>query len=174
MQKFFDMLLPMITEGVKDSSGKPNQSHCVHALSDLQMGRSNPSISQLLQQWSRTSRLPCMQLPDAELRANVAEVFATIAANDALASTALTEHATTLVKALLATSVPTSGETSSIRLRIASLHALAAIPAAVRYDILHPMKPIVLTQLGKAVDDRKRSVRKEAVEARAKWYQYHG
>lgn len=35
-----------------------------------------------------------------------------------------------------------------------------------RYDVLHPCKPTVLRELAKVLDDPKRSVRKEAVEAR--------
>jgi hypothetical protein len=40
----------------------------------------------------------------------------------------------------------------------------------VRYDVLHPIKPFVLRELGKALDDKKRAVRKEAVDCRSKWY----
>jgi DNA repair/transcription protein MET18/MMS19 len=39
----------------------------------------------------------------------------------------------------------------------------------VRYDILHPSKPTVIKELAKAVDDPKRAVRKEAVDARTAW-----
>ena len=36
----------------------------------------------------------------------------------------------------------------------------------VRYDVLHPQRALVLRELAKALDDPKRAVRKEAVEAR--------
>ena len=35
-----------------------------------------------------------------------------------------------------------------------------------RYDVLHPLKPTVLRELAKALDDPKRAVRKQAVNAR--------
>ena len=41
------------------------------------------------------------------------------------------------------------------------------LPKIVRYDVLHPQKPMVLRELTKALDDPKRAVRKEAVDARS-------
>lgn len=38
--------------------------------------------------------------------------------------------------------------------------------------MLHKQKAEVIKELGKAVDDRIRDVRKEAVECRARWYRY--
>lgn len=49
---------------------------------------------------------------------------------------------------------------------MAALKCLALVPGAVRYDLLHPYKPRVLKDLAKALDDPKRAVRKEAVDAR--------
>lgn len=43
---------------------------------------------------------------------------------------------------------------------------LAVLPTVVRYDVLHPYKLTVLRELAKALDDPKRAVRKEAVDAR--------
>lgn len=52
------------------------------------------------------------------------------------------------------------------KVRVATLKYLALLPDAVRYDFLHPYKPRVLKGLAKALDDPKRAVRKEAVDAR--------
>ncbi|KAJ9107914.1 hypothetical protein QFC19_002657 [Naganishia cerealis] len=53
------------------------------------------------------------------------------------------------------------------------LHAQARIfPDVIRYDALHPSKSKVVRVLGKAVDDPKRVVRREAVDTRSKWYKY--
>jgi hypothetical protein len=41
------------------------------------------------------------------------------------------------------------------------------LPKIVRYDVLHPQKAMVLRELTKALDDPKRAVRKEAVDARS-------
>lgn len=51
-------------------------------------------------------------------------------------------------------------------MRVGALKYLAILPKVVRYDVLHPHKATVLRKLVKALDDPKRTVRKEAVEAR--------
>lgn len=56
------------------------------------------------------------------------------------------------------------------RLRVAALRYLAILPSLVRYDILHPQKAIVVRELAKVLDDPKKIVRREAVEARTNWY----
>ena len=48
-----------------------------------------------------------------------------------------------------------------------ALKYLAVLPKIVRYSVLHAQKPIVLRELVKALDDPKRAVRKEAVDARS-------
>jgi DNA repair/transcription protein MET18/MMS19 len=52
------------------------------------------------------------------------------------------------------------------KLREASLKCIGVLPRAVRYDILHPHKLVVIKKLAKALDDPKRDVRREAVHAR--------
>lgn len=52
------------------------------------------------------------------------------------------------------------------RVRAAALKYLSLLPGTVRYDVLHPYKASVLKELAKALDDPKRAVRKEAVNAR--------
>jgi DNA repair/transcription protein MET18/MMS19 len=47
-----------------------------------------------------------------------------------------------------------------------ALRYLGILPNTLRYDVLHPHKPKVIRELGKVLDDPKRSVRKEAVDAR--------
>ena len=48
-----------------------------------------------------------------------------------------------------------------------ALKYLAVLPNIVRYSVLHPQKATVLRELAKALDDPKRAVRKEAVNARS-------
>ena len=52
------------------------------------------------------------------------------------------------------------------RVRTAALRYLGILPGIVRYDVLHPHKSVVIRELAKALDDPKRSVRREAVDAR--------
>jgi DNA repair/transcription protein MET18/MMS19 len=51
-------------------------------------------------------------------------------------------------------------------LRISALKLLAALPGMIRYDVLHPQKSSVIHGLEKALDDRRRAVRRAAVDAR--------
>lgn len=74
---------------------------------------------------------------------------------------------------------PTSGvsitqhtETDYQRVRIAALAALGVFPDAIRYETLNTAKARVIRELGKALDDPLRAVRREAVDTRAKWYRY--
>ena len=48
-----------------------------------------------------------------------------------------------------------------------ALKYLAVLPKIVRYNVLHPQKATVLRELARALDDPKRAVRKEAVDARS-------
>lgn len=48
-----------------------------------------------------------------------------------------------------------------------ALRCLGILPQVVRYDILHPYKTQVIRVLGDCLDDPKRDVRKEAVDARS-------
>ena len=52
-------------------------------------------------------------------------------------------------------------------MRVGALKYLAVLPKIVRYSVLHPQKATVLRELARALDDPKRSVRKEAVDARS-------
>jgi DNA repair/transcription protein MET18/MMS19 len=55
------------------------------------------------------------------------------------------------------------------KVRVFALQYLGLLPNIVRYDVLHPQKPLVLRELAKVLDDPKRTVRKEAVNARTNW-----
>lgn len=55
------------------------------------------------------------------------------------------------------------------RVRTAALRCLSAFPDVVRHETLYAQKSAVLRDLGKALDDPLRAVRREAVECRAKW-----
>lgn len=54
--------------------------------------------------------------------------------------------------------------------RTSALRCLATFPDCIRFEAVQSEKSRVIRDLGKALDDPLRSVRKEAVECRAKWY----
>lgn len=50
--------------------------------------------------------------------------------------------------------------------------ALGVFPDAIRYETLHPVKATVIRELADSLDDPLRSVRREAVDTRDRWYRY--
>ncbi|KIO20015.1 hypothetical protein M407DRAFT_11103 [Tulasnella calospora MUT 4182] len=109
-----------------------------------------------------------LDLPEVEMRANVIEALVTLASEtDASEAGALAEHVSTVINALTKNALP--DEMTSTRLRVAALKCLGVLPQAVSYERLHPYTSNVLRQLGRALDDRSRPVRKVAVDAREVW-----
>jgi len=114
-----------------------------------------------------------LDLPDADIRASVIDsLFDAARSGETLEQSIISEHATSLVNAMLRNCMV--DQTPSVRIRISALRFLAALPGVVRYDILHPSKNMVTRELAKALDDPKRAVRKEAVQARLNWFKYTG
>lgn len=121
-----------------------------------------------------------LELPDAEIRGNAIAIFIANAEGGPPEESMISEHSSTLVNSMLKNcrvddmsivvrmqaieSILTAEKTQSVR--VSALQYLAILPGIVRYDVLHPCKPLVLRELGKVLDDPKRSVRKEAVQAR--------
>ena len=122
-----------------------------------------------------------LELYDTNIRADVIDTFLAVAEGDSTEQGTISEHASTLVSSMLKNSmvqeissmvrtlpVVTLTITSILfqRIRIAALRYLAILPSIVRYDVLHPYKSTVIRELVKVLDDPKRAVRKEAVDAR--------
>ena len=66
-----------------------------------------------------------------------------------------------------ATSAPVTNNLA--KLRVSALQCLSLIPTSLRNDVLIPFRRTVIKQLVAALDDRKRSVRMEAVRCKARW-----
>lgn len=107
-------------------------------------------------------------------RTNVIHALTSILETPSSPSTDTIFHssASSLVSALLASSIPSPETSTSSKVRQSALSCLAIIPDTIRFEVLHKQKAEVIKELGKAVDDRIRDVRKEAVECRARWYRY--
>jgi len=115
-----------------------------------------------------------LELPDPEIRASVIDTFLAAAEGDPSDSdeSLVSEHASTLVSTMLKNCLLEG--MPSMRVRITALRYLGVLPGILRYDVLHPHKSVVIRELAKAVDDPKRSVRKEAVNTRMIWFKYRG
>ena len=79
---------------------------------------------------------------------------------------AVAEHANSLASRLLHASRAGANDPG---VRLAALSCLATMPAALRRETVMPFRTQVVKQLTAALDDAKRSVRREAVRCRVAW-----
>ena len=61
-------------------------------------------------------------------------------------------------------------QSNPVSVRIASLRCMAIIPTHLTFSTIEPLQKTVIRGLAKALDDPKRTVRKEAVDCRHAWY----
>ncbi|KAI9458702.1 ARM repeat-containing protein [Russula earlei] len=187
-QKYASSILPKIIQGIKDSTEQSRQITYLVSLAALikvipraAYSHELPILMPLL--------LRGLSLPDPTLRAGVIDTLLSAAQADAEAGSktakegsVVSEHAVSLTNAMLlngaAAEMPVVVRLSlhhpayranleEQRVRLGALKYLAILPKVVRYDVLHPQKAMVLRELAKALDDPKRVVRKEAVNARS-------
>ncbi|KAJ7899364.1 ARM repeat-containing protein [Mycena leptocephala] len=174
-QKFATGILPRLMSGAKDDSDPALQRAHLIALTSLIKAIPNAAYAHEMTQ-ARFALMPlllsALQLPDLQIRANAIETLLAASATSTHAGV-LAEHAPALVRTLLGYTKASSALTST-RIRIASLRCLGALPGVVTYAVLHPCKAEVLRELGDALDDPKRGVRREAVDAREVWFKYNG
>ncbi|KAJ1306672.1 hypothetical protein OPQ81_007667 [Rhizoctonia solani] len=164
LQKLCARLLPRVISGCKESKDTHLQEAHLVALASLikavPKATYAPHLPVLM-----PILLRGLNLEDTELRTNIFETLLQVAKDTAdLGATStgpLAEHASSLVKAALSNS-----EEITPRVQICALRLLALLPSALRYDILHPYKNEVVRKLGSVLDDRRRAVRKEAVDCR--------
>lgn len=170
-QRYCSSVLPRIVEGAKSSSDSQKQNAFLVALTSLIQSVPKsvyaPQMSMLMPLLLRG-----LDLPDTEIRAGVMDTLFAAAQSDANENGVVAEHAASLVSTMLRNSMVK--EMPSARVRIAALRFLAILPSTVRYDVLHPQKAAVVRELAKVLDDPKRAVRKEAVEARTNWFRFTG
>ncbi|KAH7335417.1 ARM repeat-containing protein [Rhizoctonia solani] len=167
LQKLCTHLLPRVLLGYKES--KDSQLQDAHLVALASLIKAVPKATYV-------DHLPVLMpillrglnLEDTELRTNIFETLLQVTKDTAdLGATStgpLAEHAGSIIKATSTNSRCSDETTPSVQ--ICALRLLAALPSALRYDILHPYKNEVVRKLGSAVDDRRRDVRKEAVDCR--------
>lgn len=171
-QRFLNATMPRILLGCKSSPSPEEQITHLVALTSL-----IKSVPQAMYTHELPAMMPYLlrglDLPDENMRANVIETLLSVAKDESPSRTdIISEYASTIVAALLR-----NGDqelTRSPRLRVAALRCLGVFPKTVKYNVLHPQKNLVISQLAKALDDPVRSVRKEAVDTRSNWYAYQG
>ncbi|KAI0629374.1 ARM repeat-containing protein [Trametes polyzona] len=169
-QKYCNAVLPRIIEGAKTSQSTRQNAFLVALAALIKSVPKSTYVDQM------PSLMPLLlrglDLPDNEIRASVIDTLQAAATSNGKDNALLAEHASSLVSTMLKNSVVS--QMPSARVRVAALRYLATLPSVVRYDVLHPQKATVIRELAKVLDDPKRAVRKEAVEARTNWFKFTG
>ncbi|EGN92276.1 hypothetical protein SERLA73DRAFT_99542 [Serpula lacrymans var. lacrymans S7.3] len=170
-QKFFVRILPRLIESAKASEASPSQVASLVAITYLLK-----SVPKEVYIGELSSLMPllirCLDLPDPDVRSNVINCLDAVLEGTSKDVEAVSEYASTIVSTVLKNCM--RDQMPDFKVRVAALRYLGRLPEVVRYDILHPYKPTVLKELAKVLDDPKRSVRKEAVDARTSWFKYNG
>ncbi|KAK0501497.1 ARM repeat-containing protein [Armillaria luteobubalina] len=163
VQRFVNKILPRIIAGANDASKPNEQISNLVALASLIKSISKPLYSQQM-----PTLIPLLlrglDLPDESIHANVIDTFIAAAEGDTPEQSLVAEHVPSLISKMLKNS--SIRDMPSMRVRIAATRYLAILPQIIRYDTLHPYKSQVVKELAKVLDDPKRAVRKEAVDAR--------
>ncbi|KAI6113119.1 ARM repeat-containing protein [Pisolithus sp. B1] len=165
-QKYLDVVLPRILEAVQNVTGSRREAAYLVALASVLN-----AVPKALYLPQMTKLMPLLirglDLEDPALRVDIINILTNTvdAASDEKSS--LSAYASTLVLVMLKNSMV--ADMPDPRVRSAALKYLALLPGVIRYDVLHPYKAQVLKELGKVLDDPRRAVRKEAVDARYKY-----
>ena len=192
-QQVFQTLTPLLAAKFRDSTDAIIKENCLTALSGV-----ISSVSSELAMSELTTMLPLLlqslDLTDQTVKLATLEMLGVVIAKSP-AALQETGHVTALVKRLLSTSMLPSGHAKASRQSMKTdpmqrppgqaIAAEESIPKvrqmAVRCLFLMPgnitglpnpllaVRSDVLKSLGKILDDPKRDVRKEAVDARAAW-----
>ncbi|KAF3938488.1 hypothetical protein ABW19_dt0205283 [Dactylella cylindrospora] len=162
-QKLFVFCVPKLVEGFKSASPTAKRNYLQalsniirHVPSKLVLAEINTLLPLLLQS---------LDLQDPEIKtASIDTLSVTITEATELVS----EHVSSLITRLIAASSPS--EVNTVKVRIAALRCLSIFPSALGIGVVIPYKRQLMRALLKPVDDPKRSVRKEAVDCRARWF----
>ncbi|GAA5803787.1 Dos2-interacting transcription regulator of RNA-Pol-II-domain-containing protein [Helicostylum pulchrum] len=162
-QRFFSFCLPKLVEGFRSAEKdvKPNYlialSYVLKNVPKQILLTELPPLVPLL--------IESLSLSDATLKVSTLETFE-LAVSEA--ADVIAPQVRTILPSLLELLEDTTH--NSIRVRVAALTCLGQFPAYISKDSLAPHASFVLKQLKKPLDDKKRIVRKEAVDCRSKWY----
>ncbi|KAF9953728.1 hypothetical protein BGZ65_004497, partial [Modicella reniformis] len=150
-QRFFNHCIPVLVKGFENSSDEVRHNFLV-------------ALSHVLRNVPKQVLLT--ELPPS----STIETFQIITKD---APGLMTEHLSTLIPLLLSLTNATD-PANTMKVRITALKCLEAQPKSLPFTALRPYKTRVLKELEKALDDRKRLVRREAVECRSQWFALSG
>ncbi|GAA5979071.1 hypothetical protein JCM5350_007056 [Sporobolomyces pararoseus] len=186
-QRFFTFLLPKLVDAHQQEQEKKRQTRDTESTTTSSTDTQAVyliALSSLLQHIPKQltlTELPkllpllitSLDLPDPVLRSNVIDTLGILVKEiPETLEPFISSIATKTIRSALGT-VKEDRSPGSIKLRLSSLNFLTLLPDHIPYLTLHPQKPMILKELGKAIDDPKKEVRKSAVECRSKWFSYN-
>lgn len=167
-QKLFNSLLPVLVNGCKQGESTSQPVYLSAFGSMIAVIPRSMIVNDLPALLPLIMRGTSIPLPD--VRFNMLEtLYAIIEAEDDSSRAVIRSHAKSLIDAMLAAALDRDARASSPKARAQALKCLSILPDALSTDAIKPNKARVVTELGAALADPKRSVRKEAVDARAVW-----
>ncbi|KAI1316679.1 hypothetical protein EDD11_009635 [Mortierella claussenii] len=167
-QRFFNHCIPVLVKGFESSADEVRHNFLValsHVLRNIPKQVLLTELPPLL-----SMLVHSLSFPDPELRSSTIETFQIITKD---APGLMAEHLSTLIP-LLISLTNASDPANTMKVRIAALRCLGAQPKSLPFTALRPYKIQVLKELEKSLDDRKRLVRREAVECRSQWFTLNG
>ncbi|KAG0328198.1 hypothetical protein BGZ99_005864 [Dissophora globulifera] len=167
-QRFFNYCIPVLVKGFESSADEVRHNFLIalsHVLRNIPKQVLLTELPPLLPMLVHS-----LSFPDPDLRSSTIETFQIITKD---APSLMAEHLSTLTPLLIALAC-TSGPANTMKVRMAALKCLAAQPKSLPFTALRPYKTQVLKELEKSLDDRKRLVRREAVECRSQWFTLNG
>ncbi|KAF9315046.1 hypothetical protein BG003_003547 [Podila horticola] len=167
-QRFFNYSIPVLVRGFENSTHEVRHNFLIalsHVLRNIPKQVLLTELPPLLPMLVHS-----LSFPDPELKSSTIETFQIITKD---APGLMAEHLATLTPLLI--SLTNSQEAANtMKVRIAALKCLGAQPKSLPFTALRPYKAQVLKELEKSLDDRKRLVRREAVECRSQWFTLSG
>ncbi|KAG0363397.1 hypothetical protein BG005_000651 [Podila minutissima] len=167
-QRFFNYSIPVLVRGFETSTHEVRHNFLIalsHVLRNIPKQVLLTELPPLLPMLVHS-----LSFPDPELKSSTIETFQIITKD---APGLMAEHLATLTPLLI--SLTSSQDlANTMKVRIAALKCLGAQPKSLPFTALRPYKAQVLKELEKSLDDRKRLVRREAVECRSQWFTLSG
>ncbi|KAI9315826.1 RNAPII transcription regulator C-terminal-domain-containing protein [Dichotomocladium elegans] len=163
-QRLFNHCLPKLVRGFSNSSEEIKHNYLIaisyllkNVPKQILLNELPPLVPLLIQSLS---------LPDTALKVSTLATFRLATAE---APAAIIPHVRQIIAAVIKL-LDSSNRQNPMEVRIAALKCLGQLPVGLSYDVLKPYLNNVIKELVKSLDDKKRLVRREAVECRAKWY----
>jgi DNA repair/transcription protein MET18/MMS19 len=162
-QKAFSQLVSPIVTATRTASAEAKQNYLLALsalLAHLPYALLEPALPSLV-----APLLQTLDLRDSAVKASSLLIFESLLMHS---PTLVAEHAASLITRLLNSTTATSaGNTPLVRSR--ACQCLALVPKQLKREAVLPFRRQIVKKLSAVLDDRKRSVRSEAVKCRTAW-----